>query len=230
MIPFTIVFVMLTRKLRSVWRNAARLAWAVLLGGLGLAAVYGAKSVLRRNPDVNPFIPGGVRLGAIELFTEAFFVTSLVWLPKLFDVLEDSGAEMLVAVRQLRSRKSGFLTWISFLAFLGVGLSSFGLCFTISIMGGFGNDLKRKILGNNAHIVVDHDREGIVEWRPLVRRIAQVRGVASATPLVQGEVMVTSQTNLSGVLLRGIDPASGGPVGNLRRELIRGRVEYITEP
>jgi lipoprotein-releasing system permease protein len=75
-------------------------------------------------------------------------------------------AELLIAVRQLRARKSGFLTVISFLAFLGVGLGSFALCMTISIMGGFGNDLKHKILGNNAHVVVDRERGGFTDWQP----------------------------------------------------------------
>jgi lipoprotein-releasing system permease protein len=54
--------------------------------------------------------------------------------------------------------------------------------------------------------------------------------VSAATPLVQGEVMVTSQTNLSGVILRGIDPTQGGAAINLRRDLIRGRVEYLDRP
>ena len=40
-----------------------------------------------------------------------------------------------------------------FLAFLGVGLGSFALCMTISIMGGFGNDLKHKILGTGSKSV-----------------------------------------------------------------------------
>ena len=42
--------------------------------------------------------------------------------------------------------------------------------------------------------------------------------------------MVTSQTNLSGVILRGIDPRGGGVAQSLRRELIRGRIEYLSEP
>ena len=37
--------------------------------------------------------------------------------------------------------------------------------------------------------------------------------MSAATPLVQGEVMITSQTNLSGVILRGIDPAQGVAMG-----------------
>jgi lipoprotein-releasing system permease protein len=97
-------------------------------------------------------------------------------------------------------------------------------------MAGFGNDLKRKILGNNAHIVIDRERGGFSDWHSMLERVRAIPGVTSATALVQGEVMVTSQTNLSGVLLRGIDPRGGGAADNLRRELIRGRIEYLVEP
>jgi lipoprotein-releasing system permease protein len=230
MLIVTIAIVLLTRKARTAVRETVRLLWTAVLVGLGVVAIFAARRVTRLDPEINPFIPGGIRLYAITAFCEAYFVSSLVWLPRVFDWLEDRGAGMFIAVRQLRARKSGFLTVISFLAFLGVGLSSFGLCFTISIMGGFGNDLKRKILGNNAHVVVDRERGGFLDWRPLLSRIRALPGVTSATPLVQGEVMVTSQTNLSGVILRGIDPAETGPTATLRRELIRGRVEYLTDP
>lgn len=226
----TALTVYLTRRVPRFWRDAARLIWMVALVGFGLAAIAYARQMVRLNPEVNPVVPGALRLLAIIEFCEAFFVSSLIWLPRAFDRLESGSSSLLIAVRQLRSHKSGFLTVISFLAFLGVGLSSFGLCFTISIMGGFGNDLKRKILGNNPHVVVDRERGGFADWRPILERIRRVQGVASATPLVQGEVMVTSQTNLSGVILRGIDPAKGGPSASLQRELIRGRLDYLIQP
>ena len=171
-----------------------------------------------------------LRVGVLVSALEAYFLSTLLWMPRLFDRLEAVAAELTIAVRQLRARKSGFLTVISFLAFLGVGLGSFALCMTISIMGGFGNDLKHKILGNNPHVVVDRERGGFTDWQPLLRTIRGLPEVSAATPLVQGEVMITSQTNLSGVILRGIDPAQGGAAIGLRRELIRGSIEYLEDP
>ena len=205
--------------------------WMALCAALAVGAVYLSYRVTGRAGE--PASQGTIvvlRLGALVAVLEGYFLTTLVWLPRLFDRLESMRAELLVAVRQLRARKSGFLTVISFLAFLGVGLGSFALCMTISVMGGFGNDLKRKILGNNAHVIVDRERSGFHDWRPLLDRIAALPEVTSAMPLVQGEVMVTSQTNLSGVILRGINPDALSQTLNLRRDLIRGRVEYLTDP
>ncbi len=223
---------LLVRRLKSPRARTALIAvWMVFAFCVG-AALFAAS--FRTSPHAFDTAPAGalvgLRVSGVIACLQGYFLSTFLWLPKLFDALEATRAEALVAVRQLRSRKSGFLTVISFLAFFGVGLGAFALCMTISVMGGFGNDLKRKILGNNAHVVVDRERGGFADWEPLLRAIQRVPEVTAATPLVQGEVMVTSQTNLSGVILRGIDPNSDGVVRTLRHDLIRGRVEYLTEP
>jgi len=216
--------------------SQARRRWLYavwMVGALALSFVF-LKLAAKMEPrgfDPTPSLAlVALRVGVLVSALEAYFLSTLLWMPRLFDRLEKVTAELTIAVRQLRARKSGFLTVISFLAFLGVGLGSFALCMTISIMGGFGNDLKHKILGNNPHVVVDRERGGFTEWEPLLRSIRALPEVSAATPLVQGEVMITSQTNLSGVILRGIDPAQGGAAIGLRRELIRGRIEYLEEP
>lgn len=222
---------LIARRLRGRARVALFLLHIALLLVLAVVEVRYSFKLVR--PGLDPTPPAAVillRLGAIVAVLQAYFLSTQIWLPWLFDRLEGMPAEVLIAVRQLRSRKSGFLTAISFLAFLGVGLGSFALCMTIAIMGGFGNDLKTKILGNNAHVVLDRERGGFVGWRPLIEQIRRVPDVATVTPLVQGEVMVTSQTNLSGVILRGVDPSATESLVNLRRDLIRGRLEYLSEP
>src|SRR6185436_9627056 len=81
-------------------------------------------------------------------------------LPLILDALERRGFESFVGARHVRATKSGFLTVISVLSMAGVAVSSCALCSVTSIMGGFGADLKRKILNNNAHILVDVTRPG----------------------------------------------------------------------
>lgn len=219
---------LLRTESRKRWLYAG---WMVLCIAMSVTFLKVAARLEPHGFSTTPSLPLVLmRVGVLVSALEAYFLSTLIWMPKMFDRLELVAAELTVAVRQLRARKSGFLTVISFLAFLGVGLGSFALCMTISIMGGFGNDLKHKILGNNPHVVIDLERGGFVGWEPLLRTIRAQPEVSSATPLVQGEVMITSQTNLSGVILRGIDPTQGGSAVALRRELIRGRVEYLQDP
>ena len=96
-----------------------------------------------------------VRVGAALGATALVMGSIGLLMPWGLDRLERAGFVNFVAVRHVRASKSGFLTVISFLSIAGVGVSSFALCAVVSIMGGFGADLKRKILGNNAHIRIE---------------------------------------------------------------------------
>lgn len=150
--------------------------------------------------------------------------------PSALDFTEAIGFRSLVAARHLRAEKSGFLAAIGLLSVLAVTVSCVALTTTLSVMGGFRNDLKRKILGNNAHIVIDRDHATIADWRPLLTATAKVPGVTGAAPYANGEVMLSSASNLATAILRGIDPGHIGDVNDLPRNLKSGRLSYLAEP
>jgi lipoprotein-releasing system permease protein len=149
-------------------------------------------------------------------------------LPLLLDGIELSGFRALVASRLLRARKSGFLTVIGMLSILAVSFSSCTLTTTLSVMGGFRDDLQQKILGNSAHVVVDREYGSWDGWDPVLTRIRAVEGVEGASPYVEGEVMISSASNLGGAVLRGIDPET--IVTDLPNNLRHGRLEYLSHP
>ncbi|MDD5309416.1 MAG: ABC transporter permease [Deltaproteobacteria bacterium] len=150
--------------------------------------------------------------------------------------------EQFVAVRHLRGRKSGFLTAIGILSILGVSFSSCTLTTVLSVMGGFSNDLKQKILKTNAHVVVDgfgadlpgpssiDPARGERPWTLLLSAVRKVEGVTAATPLVLGEVMMNARTNNHGVQLKGIDPGSFAKVSSVLDMLEKGNLSYVDRP
>ena len=151
-------------------------------------------------------------------------------LPLVLDLIERVDFRSLVAARHLRAKKSGFLAAISFLAILAVSVSSCALTTTLSVMGGFRQDLKRKILGNNAHIVVDRADQRLAEYRALSARVRGVEGVVGVSPYLTGEVMISSASNLAGAVLRGIDLAHIGEVSELPRNMRVGSLSYLADP
>jgi lipoprotein-releasing system permease protein len=128
------------------------------------------------------------------------------------------------------------LTLISGLSIFAVALGSFSLSGAISVMGGFSADLKRKILGNTAHIVVDTTAQSTWgDYEPALDRVRAIPGVLGATPVMQGEVMASSASNLAGVIVQGIDPASIGDVIDLRKNVeapVRAadKLAYLEDP
>src|SRR5205814_10122763 len=114
-------------------------------------------------------------------------------LPFILDRLEGKSFTSFVSARHVRSQKSGFLTVISVLSICGVALSSCALSTVVSVMGGFSQDLKRKILGNNAHIVIDTTAQTPwADYEPILTKVRALPGVTGATPVVHGEVMASS--------------------------------------
>ncbi len=156
-----------------------------------------------------------------------------VWavLLRLFGpMLEKTRSTAFVAVRHLRGKKSGVLAFFVLLSTLGVSVSSCMLSSVISIMGGFGDDLRSKIIGNNAHVVVDRVGGTIDGGPALASRVRRLPGVIGAMPFASGEVMISSQTNLSGVLLKGIDPRQVARVIDLGHHLEEGKIRYLEHP
>jgi lipoprotein-releasing system permease protein len=195
-----------------------------------LAAVTYAALRLPSQPVAHD--AASLRLAVLRHSVTTLFALRLLvrLVPFVMDGIERIGFQSLVAARHLRSKKSGFLAAISVLSILAVTVSSCALTTTLSVMGGFRADLKRKILGNNAHIVLDREHGSIEGWAPMLKTASDMPGVTGASPFVSGEVMLSSASNLATAILRGIDPEMVGQVNDLPKNLKSGRLDYLDHP
>lgn len=172
-----------------------------------------------------------VRAGAALSVTGFVVCLLALAIPSVLNAFERGDFISFVAARHVRSKKSGFLTIISLLSILGVALSSFALCAVISIMGGFGADLKTKILNNNANIRIESpDAGGFEFWREIVDKTSAMDGVAAATAVAGGEVMASSSTTTAGVQLRGIHTQSFRKVVDVPNHMEVGSFDYLDDP
>ena len=172
-----------------------------------------------------------VRGGTVIAGVSCLFGAMGLLLPKVLDRIEQRGFVSFVAARHVRANKSGFLTIISVLSISGVALSCATLCLVTSIMGGFGADLKRKILGNNAHVRIEAAGvRGFDHGQSTLERVRRIPGVAGVTPIAAGEVMASSSSSTAGAILRGIDPNSIGSVIDLLKNIEVGKISYLVNP
>jgi lipoprotein-releasing system permease protein len=139
--------------------------------------------------------------------------------------------EFFIGLRYLRAkRKSTFISIITFISTAGVALGVMALIVVLAVMTGFEEDLKEKILGTNAHIVVLKSGGAISDYNSVADRLARLPGVVSATPFIYSQVMLTAGENVSGVVLRGVDPKSDRKVTNLYRSLVQGKLSDLENP
>ncbi|EHJ48967.1 lipoprotein releasing system, transmembrane protein, LolC/E family [Solidesulfovibrio carbinoliphilus subsp. oakridgensis] len=139
--------------------------------------------------------------------------------------------ELYIAKRYLLARqKQAFISVISLISILGVGLGVASLIVVVGVMNGFSLELRDKILGINAHMVASVAGGALHDYREDMKKAEAVPGVLGATPFVYTEVMLSSPRGVKGVVLRGVDPASAGKVLALPAEMTAGKLEDLTAP
>lgn len=138
--------------------------------------------------------------------------------------------ELFLALRYLKSkRKQTFVSMITLISVGGVALGVMALIIVLSVMSGFENDLRNKILGTNAHIfVLKLGGKGLESPEQVLAQIKGVKNVVEASPFTMNQVMITSEDNVTGVVLRGIDPKNEGRVTDLTRNLKEGGLSGLT--
>jgi len=98
------------------------------------------------------------------------------------------------------------ISLITVLATLGVAVGVMVLVVVIAVMTGFQAELKRRILGIEAHMLVMQYSGWVDDHQKVLDQIAAVDGVKNVTPFVYGQGMLRSAGGVSGLVLRGIDP------------------------
>lgn len=139
--------------------------------------------------------------------------------------------EKFIAKRYLKSRKSNrILSFISGVSILGIVLGVATLIVVISVMNGFSDNLKNRILGANAHIVVNRvDISPIQDWRKVQKDIAQVKDVTGVSPFILTQVLLTSRDNVSGVVIRGVQAKDEMQVTKIKSFMTEGEFEEISD-
>ena len=136
--------------------------------------------------------------------------------------------ELLIGLRYLKAkRKSTFISIITFISTAGVMLGVMALIVVLAVMTGFEEDLKEKILGTNAHVVVVRNGAPMEEYHQVMETLKKIKGVTAATPFIYNQVMLSSGKNVSGVVLRGIDVPTDRLVTRLSKSVVEGNVDRL---
>lgn len=130
-----------------------------------------------------------------------------------------------MALRYLRPKRT-FLSVITLISFTGVMLGVTVLILVISVMTGFERELRRKVIGFEAHVLVTDPTGGILDdWqsaRDFCHTFPQVQAVA---PFVQGPVLLEFENRRLAPKIRGIDPHLESAFAEIHRYVIAGKFD-----
>ena len=128
--------------------------------------------------------------------------------------------QLFVALRYLTSRhKEKFISIISLILGIAVGVAA--LIVVIAVMSGFDNDLKDKIIGTNAHMVVEAEY-GVKPSPELLSNVLSAPHVVSAAFYLNGQALIRSSDNVTGVIVKGIEPQNEEKINRIGSYVTKG--------
>ena len=135
--------------------------------------------------------------------------------------------ELHVALRYLLAkRKQAFISVISLISTLGVGVGVMAVVIALAIMSGLQQELRDRILGSNPHIYV-LSRNGFRDYQAEIGTLRRMPHVAGAAPAILGRALVSAQGRNEPVQIKGIDPQLEPTVTDLERAIRTGRIKAL---
>jgi lipoprotein-releasing system permease protein len=107
----------------------------------------------------------------------------------------------------MSKKKRRSISFNTLISVSGVALGVMALLVVLSVMSGFHDDLQKKILGVNAHIVVYSQKGGISQYEDIMDRITAMEGIRAVSPFLSGQVMLAHNKRAHGVYIRGVNTA-----------------------
>ena len=119
--------------------------------------------------------------------------------------------ELKIALRYLRARrKDAFISITTIFTAVGVMIGVAALTMTLSVMGGFEQNIKERVLNLSPQVQILNSQGSIDNYDDIEKKVATVPGVNGAESYIIGQAMLSSGRGIGGVVVRGIEP--GNPV------------------
>lgn len=132
--------------------------------------------------------------------------------------------ELQLGLRYTRAgrsmRRNGFISFISAVSMLGIGLGVAALIVVLSVMNGFQKDVTGRMLSVISHIeVFSPDGDALPDPGRTLAEVRQNKAVVGAAPFVDQQSLIARGDLMQGAIVRGIDPQQEPQVTDLAAQL-----------
>jgi lipoprotein-releasing system permease protein len=132
---------------------------------------------------------------------------------------------VFVGLRYSLAREHGFfVSFITWVSLLGVAVGVAILIVVLSVMNGLGNELRDRLLSTSAHATLSADGAPITDWQSDIAKLKGASGLIGAAPFLDTDAMLTRQPDMSGAIVRGIDPQLEPTVSNIADSMREGKL------
>jgi lipoprotein-releasing system permease protein len=140
--------------------------------------------------------------------------------------------EIFIGLRYTRAqpREGGgnqFISFIALISMLGLALGVAALIIVLSVMNGFQQELRERILGVVSHIQVSNASGELADWSRVVQNVARHPRVKAVAPFVQQQGMLSFDGQVRGVMVRGIVPQAEDTVAQFSQHMSAGKLAQL---
>lgn len=140
--------------------------------------------------------------------------------------------ELFVGLRYTRARgrlnqKNHFISFISLTSMIGIALGVAALIIVLSVMNGFQEELRSRILGVASHVQVTGQNNQLDDWVGVSKQLEHLPNVSAIAPFVNAQGMLSYGQAVQGVLVRGVLPALENHVADISMHMRSGQLTNL---
>ena len=130
---------------------------------------------------------------------------------------------LYIGLRYTRAkRRTQFISFITLTSVLGIALGVTALIAVLSVMNGFEAELRERILGMTSHSTITENNGRLTDWHAVEQQLKDTPHVEGIAPFIRGQVMVNADRQVSGTMLRGVNPTYEPRVSEVANKMLLG--------
>ncbi|HEY9099407.1 MAG TPA: lipoprotein-releasing ABC transporter permease subunit [Thiobacillus sp.] len=136
--------------------------------------------------------------------------------------------ELQIGLRYTHAKRSNhFISFISIVSMAGIALGVMALIVVLSVMNGFQEELRTRILGVAAHLEISGPADRLSDWRDVLAQAKQNKSVMSGAPYVNSQGMLANGDSVRGAVIRGVEPELENQVADFAQYMKMGKLSDL---
>ena len=136
--------------------------------------------------------------------------------------------ELFVGMRYTRAkRQNHFISFISLTSMIGIGLGVAALIVVLSVMNGFQEELRARILGVASHVQITGENNQLANWQNLSAKVDKAPHVQAVAPFIMAQGMLSNGQAVQGAIVRGVLPSTEVNVSDLSTHMKAGSLDNL---
>ena len=135
--------------------------------------------------------------------------------------------ELFIGMRHtLAGRHDRFVSFVSLVSALGIALGVAALLVVLSVMTGFQNELRARILSVASHLEAVSST-GIPDWQEVAENLLAHPDALAAAPNISEQALLVREQTVRGAAVKGILPEEESKVSDLEKHIIAGNIRDL---